>query len=329
MRTVRTPCSAAMRVISSVSAATPLGSPTTSTRRAAADSTGSPAWMYASTACRHSWSIISMRRRDDTGGDHRAHRRGAVLDGPEVHQHRAHRRRVGRQPHADLGGDAEHALAADEDAAQVVADRLGILAAEHGDRAVGQDDLERQDVGVGDPLGQAVRSTGVVGHVAADRARLLAARIRGEVQPVLGNGPREVEVEDARLDPRPARRRVDGEDAVHLRRRDHDGPLRRHGAAGEPGPRAAGDERHAVVARRGPRTPGRRACRSGKQTAIAAPSIPEASWRYSDSSVAPSRTRSGERARRSSSTSDGVARFGRRVAAAVIPAGWPRAGASG
>ena len=57
------------------------------------------------------------------------------------------------------------------------------------DRAVGQDDLEGEDVGVGDALGQAVRTAGVVGHVAADRARLLAARVGGEVQAVVGHGP--------------------------------------------------------------------------------------------------------------------------------------------
>ena len=102
--------------------------------------------------------------------------------------------------------DAEHPLAADERPAQVEAERLGVLAAEHGDRAVGQHDLEGDDVGVGDALGQAVRTARVVGDVAADRARLLAARVGREVQPVDGDGPGQVEVEHAGLDPRPAAR---------------------------------------------------------------------------------------------------------------------------
>ena len=55
-----------------------------------------------------------------------------------------------------------------------------------------------------DALGEAVRPARVVGHVAADRARLLAARVGREVQAVGGDGPGEVEVEHARLDPRPA-----------------------------------------------------------------------------------------------------------------------------
>ena len=66
--------------------------------------------------------------------------------------------------------------------------------------------------------------------------------------PCDGDGPGEVEVEHAGLDPRPPGRRVDRQDAVHLRRGDHDRAVRRHGAAGQPGARAAGDERHAVAA---------------------------------------------------------------------------------
>ena len=103
----------------------------------------------------------------------------------EVEQHRAHRRRGLGQPDADLGGDAAHALAADERAAQVVAVDLAALAAEHDHLAVGQHDLEREDVRRRDAVGQAVRTTGVVGDVAADRAALLAARVRCEVQAVV------------------------------------------------------------------------------------------------------------------------------------------------
>ena len=49
----------------------------------------------------------------------------------EVEQHRAHRRRDRREPHRDPRGDAQRALAADERAAQVVARRVGVEAAEH------------------------------------------------------------------------------------------------------------------------------------------------------------------------------------------------------
>ena len=79
---------------------------------------------------------------------------------------------------------AAHPLAADERAAQVVPGRLGILAAEHGDAAIGQHHLDGEDVARCDPVGEAMRPTGVVRDVAADRARLLAARIGREVESV-------------------------------------------------------------------------------------------------------------------------------------------------
>ena len=64
----------------------------------------------------------------------------------EVEQHRAHRGwRLG-QLDADLGGDAEHALAADERAPQVEAARLGVLAADDDDLALREHDLEAEDV---------------------------------------------------------------------------------------------------------------------------------------------------------------------------------------
>ena len=168
----------------------------------------------------------------------------AGVDRREVEQHRAHVGRRLREAHADLRGDAEHPLAADERPAQVVAVRLGILAAEHDDRTVGQDDLDGQHVRLGDPVGQAVRPTGVVGHVAADAAALLAARVGGEVQTEAGDVAGQVEVEHARLDPRHAVHRVDRQHPVHLRRRDHHPAVERRRPTGETGPRTAGDERH-------------------------------------------------------------------------------------
>ena len=134
--------------------------------------------------------------------------RGAVLDGVEVHQHRADRRRVRGQPHADPRGDAEHPLAADEHPAQVVAGRLRVLAAEHGDRRRRASTTSTARMcGVRDALGEAVRAARVVGDVAADRARLLAARIGREVQAVLGDVPRlRSRLSTPGLDPRPPRR---------------------------------------------------------------------------------------------------------------------------
>ena len=291
--------------MAAVSAATPLGRPTTSTSRAAAASTGSPAWMYASTAREAQLVHHLHRRRDDAGGDHGADRRCAGLDGVEVHQHRADRRRVRRQAHADLRGDAEHPLAADEHATQVVARRLGVLAAEHDHLAVGQDDLEAEDVGVGDALGEAVRTARVVGHVAADRARLLAARVRGEVQPVGGHRTAEVEVEHAWLDPRPPDGGVDRQDAVHLGREMMTAPSGGTAppASPVPEPRATNGT---PWRRRRARTPAPRPWSAGSTRRPPRPPSPTRRGGTARARSAPSRTRSVERAlARSSATSAG------------------------
>ena len=131
----------------------------------------------------------------------------------------------------------------------------GSSAAEHGDLAVGQHDLDGEHVGAGDAVGQAVRAARVVGDVPADRAALLARRVGREVQAVGGDRPAEVEVQHAGLDPCDAIVGVDLEDAVHLRGDDHDRVAERHRAAGEAGARPARDERTPVAAARRARRP--------------------------------------------------------------------------
>jgi hypothetical protein len=83
-----------------------------------------------------------------------------------------------------LGDDAERALAADEEVAEVVAgDVLHALGAEPADGAVGEDDLEAHDVVAGDAVFQAAQTAGVLGDVAADGADLHRAGIGRIEQP--------------------------------------------------------------------------------------------------------------------------------------------------
>ena len=99
----------------------------------------------------------------------------------------------------------------------------------------------------GEPVLETVRSAGVLGHVAADRADLLRRRIGRVVVAVGGDRLRHVEVRHPRLHDHLSALDVDGEDAVQPRERDHD-PLRhRQRAPGEPGAGAAGDERDAEL----------------------------------------------------------------------------------
>ena len=94
---------------------------------------------------------------------------------------------------------------------------------------------------------EAVRAAGVLGDVAADRAGLLARRVGRVVEAVGGDRLRDLEVRHAGLDDDALAVEVDLEHAVHPRERDDDAVGDRQRAAREPGARAAGDERHAVL----------------------------------------------------------------------------------
>ena len=108
-----------------------------------------------------------------------------------------------RDPH----GDAECALRADERAEQVRTRLVEALAAELDELAVGQHDREPAHVVDREAVLEAVRAAGVLGHVAADRADLLARRIRRVEVAVGRDGAGDVEVRDAGLDDRRGRRR--------------------------------------------------------------------------------------------------------------------------
>ena len=93
---------------------------------------------------------------------------------------------LGRRRQADqrLGDDAEHALGADHGPGQVVAGVAGRAAAGPDDAAVGQDDLQTENVIRGHAVLEAVRAAGILGDVAADGAGFLARRIGREEEAV-------------------------------------------------------------------------------------------------------------------------------------------------
>ena len=111
--------------------------------------------------------------------------------------------------------------------------------------AVAQDHLRRGHVGVGDSVGQAVRPAGVGGHVAADRAGLLAGRVGGEVPAQRPQQPVEVQVDRPGLDPRHAVGDVDRLDRVRAgwsppRARRRAAPHRRPDPSRPHAPRSGG-----------------------------------------------------------------------------------------
>ena len=93
---------------------------------------------------------------------------------------------------------------------------------------------------------ETVRAACVLGDVAADRADLLARRIRCVEEAVRGDGARDVEVRHARLDDDALALEVDLDDPVHPRERDDDSACHRCGASGEAGAGSACNEWHAL-----------------------------------------------------------------------------------
>ena len=155
--------------------------------------------------------------------------------------------RLPEDPQGDLGCDPERALRADERPEQV--GPLGVegLASQLDDLAVGQHHRQSCHVVDREAVLEAVRTTRVLGHVAADRAHLLARRVRRVEEALVGNGPRDVEVGDARLHDDALCVEVDLEDPGHSRQRDDDAVRDGKRAAGEAGAGSAGDERDAVA----------------------------------------------------------------------------------
>jgi hypothetical protein len=94
-----------------------------------------------------------------------------------------------------------------------------------------------------------VRSAGILRHIAANRAGLLARGIGGIEELLILDRQRDVEIDDARLHHRAFVGEVEFEDAVHARERDNDPALARDRSAAQARARAAPHHRNAVIAR--------------------------------------------------------------------------------
>ena len=114
-------------------------------------------------------------------------------DGREERQHRQLGCRHRTQPQGRLGDDPERPLRPDEQVRQVVAhDVLRVPSAGADDRAIGEHDLEAEDVVARDAVLHAAQPARVLGQVAADRADLVARRVGRVEEPVLGDRAPEV-----------------------------------------------------------------------------------------------------------------------------------------
>ena len=94
----------------------------------------------------------------------------------------------------------------------------------------------------GNPVFEGMGTAGVLCHIAADRAGLLAGRIRRVIVPLGRHGLGDPEIDDARLDDRPLVVEIDFQDAIELRQGDHHAALDRQGPAAQAGPSPTGDK---------------------------------------------------------------------------------------
>jgi hypothetical protein len=118
---------------------------------------------------------------------------------------------------------------------------LHVLATGPDDAAVGEHDLEAQHGVAGLAVFHAAQPAGVRPEVPADRADLVARRIRGVEQALRGDALLQLGVEDARLGDDDEVLPVDLEDPVHPRQRDREAALDAGGAAAQA---RAGAARH-------------------------------------------------------------------------------------
>ena len=115
------------------------------------------------------------------------------------------------------------------------------LRAERQQLAVHRDELDREHVVDRQAVLQAMHATGILGDVAADRARDLRRRIGRVIQAVRRRCLRDREVRDAGLDARDAAARIDFENPIEPRQHEQQPARDGQRAAGEPG---AGAARH-------------------------------------------------------------------------------------
>ena len=108
------------------------------------------------------------------------------------------------------------------DWARLAARTWGFVASETSGGRVGEQEVERNDVIGGLAVDNGVTAAGVVANAAADSGTIRGGRIDGVVEAMIAKGAIELGQHNTGLDAGPALRRVDLDDAVHVRRKVED-----------------------------------------------------------------------------------------------------------
>ena len=178
---------------------------------------------------------------DDAGADDARDAFAAVLGFVKADQRRARALRFFQDAHGDFGDDAEQPFGAGDDAEEIVAAGIQVLAAEPQHLAGHQDQFAAEQVVGGHAVFEAMHAAGILRHIAADGAGDLRRRIGRVIEAGLLDRLRHREIGDAGLDHGDAVVEVDLADALELGHAEQHAVAERQRAARQRGP---GPARH-------------------------------------------------------------------------------------
>ena len=178
---------------------------------------------------------------DDARADDLAHAFAGIFGRGKADQHGARAFRLLQDAHRNLGNDAQQALRAGNNAEEIVAAGIKMLAPDADDLAGHQHQLATEQVVGGHAVFEAVHAAGIFRHVAADGAGDLRRGIGRVVEAGLLDRLGHRQVGHARLDHGHAVCEVDLANAIELGHAEKDAVLERQGTTRE---RGAGPARH-------------------------------------------------------------------------------------
>ncbi len=178
---------------------------------------------------------------NDAGADDPGDAFAAVLGSRKTDQRRARGLRFLQNANGDFGNDAKQPLGSGDNAEQIVAAGIEMLAAESQNFAGHQHEFAAEHVVGGHAVFEAMHAAGIFRDIAADGAGDLRRRIGRVIEAGLGDRLRHREIGDAGLDHGDAIVEIDLADAVELGEPEQHAIAERQRAAGQ---RRAGAARH-------------------------------------------------------------------------------------
>src|SRR5258708_2711970 len=164
----------------------------------------------------------------------------------ERDQYCLHHFRLAYNAQGDLGHDPERSLGADDDACYIIARGVEGGATHLDELTIGEHQLQAENVVDGEAIFEAMGTTRVLSHVAADGADRLARRIRRIKVAVGCDSLRHPCIDDSRLHDHPLVEEIHSENLIHACDWDQHAALHRECTTREPGARPTWHKREAL-----------------------------------------------------------------------------------